>query len=262
MRDSIFDYPAIPMSIVAGLVLAALVAGGILVENRFLRHRLHGDTEANHVIETTLTVLSAFYGILLGLLVVGAYENENALGDIVANEAAAISVLYWNVDEFPEPARGQLEDGLRAYAQEVADHSFNQHARGMRPVGEQRLMRQLFDTLNAFDARTPQEVALQSDARRQLSDLQKARHARLDNYDIGIPVPLWWIVGLGAAITLVLICLLNFPLRTHLAFGCLLAFFIGATIYVIAEMDDPFSGADRVGPQKIQELLDATSARR
>lgn len=263
MRKSIFDYPAIPMSIVAGLVLALLVAGGIVFENRFLQHRLHGNESANQVVETMLTVLSAFYGILLGLLVVGAYENMNSMDDVVSNEASAISVLYWNAEEFPEPVRGQLEDGLRAYAQEVADRSFDQKVPGVKPTTiEMSLMHGIFDTLNGFEPGTPREVALQSEARRQLSDLQEARNSRISSSDTGIPGVLWWIVGLGAAITLILICLMDFPVRTHLMFGCVLAFFIGAMIYVIAEMDNPFSGADRVGPEMIQELLDAAPARR
>lgn len=91
----------------------------------------------------------------------------------------------------------------------------------------------------------------------RLGELQKARHTRLGNFDIGIPVTLWGIVLLGAAINLLLVCLLDFPLKRHLAFGCLLAFFIGATIFVIASMDYPFSGTDHVTPQAIQDLLDA-----
>lgn len=263
MKITIFDYPAIPMSIVAGLILAALVAAGIVLKNRFLHHRLHGNESSNQVLEMTLGVLSAFYGILLGLLAVGAYENMNSTDEVVSKEASAISVLYWNVEQFPEPARGQLEDGVRAYAHEVADRSFDQRVPGVKPTSnEMNLMHGIFDSLSTFEPKTPREVALLSEARRQLSDLQDARNARISSSDTGIPGVLWWIVGLGAAITLMLICLLDFPVRAHLAFGCLLAFFIGAMIYVIAEMDNPFSGADRVGPEMIQELLDAAPARR
>ena len=256
MKDSIFDYPAIPMSIVAGLALALVLAAGITFAHRHLHQRLHGDESANHVVETTLTVFSALYGILLGLLAVGAYQNMNNIDDVVAHEASAISVVYWNFEQFPEPVRGQLQNGLRAYAREIVDRSFEQQARGRKPTGESRLMHGLFDSLNTFDPESPREVGLQSEALRQLSNLQDARSARLNSAEVGIPAVLWWIVGLGAAITLILICLLDSPLRSHLVFGCLLAFFIGAMIYVIAEMDNPFSGANRAGPELIQEFLD------
>ena len=45
-----------------------------------------------------------------------------------------------------------------------------------------------------------------------------------------------------------------------MTFSGLLAFYIGAMIFVIASMDNPFSGADRVSstaiPQRISGLLD------
>jgi hypothetical protein len=37
----------------------------------------------------------------------------------------------------------------------------------------------------------------------------------------------------------------------------LLAFYIGSMIFVIAAMDNPFSGSDRVRPEAIQELLNS-----
>lgn len=253
-----FGYPPVPMSIVSGLLLALVVAVGIVVSKRLVHPRLHGKHSANQVVETTLTVFSAFYGILLGLLAVGAYENVNSADEVVAGEASAISVLYWNFEEFPQPQRADLQAGLRSYATELIDHSFEDLARGAKPAGESRLVRRLFDLVGSFEPASPRQQNLQAEALRQLSDLQDARNARLSNIGMGIPAVLWWIVGLGAAITLLLICLLDFPVRAHLAFGCLLAFFIGAMIYVIAEMDNPFSGADRVEIQRIQDLLDAT----
>lgn len=257
MTRSIFDYPAIPMSIACGLVFSLVVAVGIAIENRFVRNRLHGGESANTVVEWTLSVFSAFYGILLGLLAVGAYENINSVDAVVASEASAISVLYWNFEQLPEPTRGTLEAELRAYASEVVEHSFESQARGERPTGEMRLLHGISDTLGSFDPTGPRQEAVQAEAISQFNDLLEARQERLNNSDIGIPAVLWWIVGLGAFITLTLICLLDFPIRIHLVFGCLLAFFIGAMIYVIAEMDNPFSGADRVGPQRIQVILDA-----
>lgn len=261
MTRSIFEYPAIPMSVACGVAFSLVVAAGIAAENRFVRNRLHGGESANNVIEWTLSVFSAFYGILLGLLAVGAYENINSVDAVVADEASAISVLYWNFEQFPEPTRGTLEANLRAYASEVVNHSFDKQARGERPTGEMALLRDISETLGSFDPKGPREEAFQSESISQLSDLLEAREGRLNNSDIGIPAVLWWIVGLGAAITLFLICLLDFPIRLHLVFGCLLAFFIGAMIYVIAEMDNPFSGSDRVGPERIQVLLDAVPTR-
>ena len=260
MRAWFFEYPAIPTSIVVGLVFAGVVALGIVAAKRTLGPRLHGEG-SNRVAEWLLPVFSSFYGILLGLLAVGSYENINSVGDVVANESSAISVLYWNFEGFPQPIRGELQQDLRAYAQELVDHSYPEQVHGQRPTGERTLVRTLFVTVASFAPASAREQELQGEALRQLSALQDARSARLSSIDIGIPTVLWWIVGLGAGITLAMVCLLDFPMTKHLVFGGVLAFFIGAMISVIAAMDNPFSGADRVGAERIQEMLDTVPPR-
>ena len=256
MVSRIFELPEIPMTIVSGLIFAAMVAIGIVVINKLVHPKVHGDGSANGIIEMSLGVFSAFYGILIGLLAVGAYENINTVEAVVAKEASAISALYWDFDAYPEPARGRLEASLKAYVHEVRDRSFAQHARGVSPQGERHLIVDMSRAVIAFEPRTKGEEALQSQSLQQLTDLQDARQDRVSHFDVGIPGVLWWIVGLGAAINLLLICLLEFPLKLHIPFGCLLAFYIGAMIFVIASMDNPFTGSDHVGPKAIRELTE------
>ena len=260
--QKIFDLPEIPMSIIAGLVFVAVVAVGILATRRVVHSRANRDSSWNDAVEMTLTVFSMFYGILLGLLVVSAYENLDESDDVVANEASVISVVYRNFEGFPEPTRTTLVGGLRDYAQEVVDNSFAQQAQGLRPRGEMPFIASMFKTVQSFVPKGANEVSLQAETMRQLSNLQDSRHARLNNVDMGIPGTLWFIVGLGAAITLGLICLLDFPLRSHLTFGCLLAFFIGATIFVTASMDSPYAGVNSTHPDKIQDLINLLPAPR
>ena len=77
--------------------------------------------------------------------------------------------------------------------------------------------------------------------------------------DSKIPDILWWLVMLGAAITISLICLLNYGLKSHLIFGGILSFYVGAMIAVIASMDSPFVGANSIDPQSIQKVIDSPS---
>jgi hypothetical protein len=255
----IFDYPEIPMSIACGIVFAIVVAVGIIVVQRYVRDRLHGPGRGNEVVNTTLTVFSVFYGVLLGMLVVGAFENYKSIANIASKESSAASALYRDVVDFPEPTRGRLMGSLRQWAQEVIDHSFADQARGVRPTGETPMINDIVATLHTFEPRTVGQQNLHADALRDLDQFLDVRHERLSNTHIGLPPVLWWIVGLGAAITLLLICLLDYPLRVHLAFGCLLAFFIGAVIFAIASQENPFSGSNSVGPEELKYLLNLVS---
>lgn len=252
----VFEWPEIPMSIAAGLVLATIVGLGILGARRFLHSTVFGEKSANEAVEIALTAFSLFYGILLGLLAVGAYENLNTVSDVVSEEASSIAVLYRDSAGLPQPTRDDVRQGLRSYAHEVVEHSFTEQAHGTRPRNEGPLIEAMVRTMTAFEPRTKGQELLQAETLRRISDLQRARYGRLSNFDVGIPPILWWIVWVGAVINVVLICLPVFPLKPHLLVGCLVAFYIGAMIFVIASLDHPFSGANSVGPGEYQYLLD------
>lgn len=262
MINSLFDYPALYMSIASGFVFAIITAIGIVVMKPFVRARLEHDGSKNGIVEITLGGFSALYGILLGLLAVGAYENLNNMEDVVSKEASAISVLYRDFRGYPEPIRGKLEQGLRDYARHVVEKSFPQQAQRLRPTGESDLIDKVFDTLISFAPKGKAEEILHAEALGQLNNLMEARRTRLTNLTSGIPTILWWIVALGAGINLLLICLLDFPTVSHVGFSGLLAFYIGAMIFVIASMDNPFSGADRVSPTAIELVLESPSMQR
>jgi hypothetical protein len=262
MIDRLFDYPALYVSVVFGLLFALIASTLIVALKPLMRARATRDGEVNGLVEITLNGFSALYGILLGLLAVGAYENLNNMGDVVSKEASAISVLYRDFRGYPEAVRPKLEQELRAYARHVVEKSFVQQANRQRPTGESDLIDAVFDTLIAFEPRNKAQEILHAETIAQFNTLMEARRTRLTNLSAGIPAILWWIVALGAVINLLLIGLLDFPLAPHLAFGCLLAFFIGAMIFVIASMDNPFSGADRVKPDAIQLVIEGPAMQR
>lgn len=262
MIDRLFDYPALYVSVVFGLLFAFVAATLIIALKPLMRASVKRDGEVNGLVEITLNGFSALYGILLGLLAVGAYENLNNMGDVVSKEASAISVLYRDFRGYPEAVRPKLEQELRAYARHVVEKSFVQQANRQRPTGESDLIDAVFDTLISFEPRSKAQEILHAETIAQFNTLMEARRTRLTNLSAGIPAVLWWIVALGAIINLLLIGLLDFPLAPHLAFGCLLAFFIGAMIFVIASMDNPFSGADRVRPDAIQLVIEGPAMQR
>lgn len=262
MIERLFDYPAIYVSIASGFLFALVAAIGIVALKPLVRRRHAGAGSGSDIVETTLNGFSSLYGILLGLLAVGAYENLDNLENVVSREATAISVLYRDFRGYPDAVRGKLQQGLRDYAREVADKSFPLQAKGLTPMGESDLIDGLFDSLVSFSPKTKAEEILHAQALSQFNNLMDARRTRLTNLASRIPAILWWIVGLGAAINLLLICTLDYPLAGHLTFGGVLAFFIGATIFVIASMDNPFSGAERVSAQAIQLVIESPGMRR
>lgn len=259
MFDWLFNYPTLPVSVLAGFGFAAITLLGILVLAPFTREWLHRDHSSNEIIGITLDGFTALYGILLGLLAVGAYEKINDMDDIVSKEASSISVLYRDFRGYPQPLRQNLEDGLRGYATEVVEKSWPQQARQLMPTGESQYIDAVFDLLISFKPGDKGEEIIHATTLNRFNELLDNRRSRLTNLNSRIPSILWWLVGLGAAINLILICLLDFERRIHILFGGTLSFFVGVMIFVIAAMDNPFSGADRIGPDAIRQVLNSPS---
>ena len=86
----------------------------------------------------------------------------------------------------------------------------------------------------------------------QFNAFVEVRRERLANVTTGIPPVLWWVVGLGAVLNIVLIWMLHMEIHVHVILGGMLSLFLGIVIFLIAALDNPFRGEVSVGPDAFQ----------
>ena len=79
--------------------------------------------------------IGVFYGLALGLIAVGTWENFSGIDAQISNEAASISALYNDLDGYPQPLRTKLEDELKAYTRQIVEKDWPAHRQGR---GERR----------------------------------------------------------------------------------------------------------------------------
>jgi hypothetical protein len=82
----------------------AVAVGGQMAARPLLR-RWFGDRDFNDLVGNYLSAFGVLYGITLGLISVGAWENYGDVESKVSTEAAAVASLYRNADCYPEPTR-------------------------------------------------------------------------------------------------------------------------------------------------------------
>jgi hypothetical protein len=96
----------LPTATFAGLCTALAVAvywvGAILLRP-ILRQFVKRTAGANDVVGYVLSCFCVFYGLLLGLIAVTAYQNAADTGANVTREAAALSALYEDVSATASP---------------------------------------------------------------------------------------------------------------------------------------------------------------
>ena len=248
----IYDYPSGYIGALFAFVFVATTCLGILFFRRRVRSWIHSERRANDMIAVTLATVSVLYGLLLGLLAVGASQNFSSASDIVTREASSLAALYRDLGGYPQPIRGNLRGKLRDYTRYVIEESWPQQRRGIVPaVGSDRITA-FYDELLTYNPTELSREIVYAETLRQFDNLVETRRSRLANVTAGIPGVFWWVVALGAVLNIALICMLDMEVHVHLLLGGAMSLFLGIVIFMIAALDNPFRGEVSIGPDPIQ----------
>jgi hypothetical protein len=258
----IYDYPP---WIIGPLFVATFIAVtwiGIFLTRATVHGWLHRDEHANEMVSSALANYFVLFGILLGLLAVATYQNYATVGDIVDKEASSLSALYRDVSAYPQPIRSQLQDALREYARYTIEEGWEQQRRGIRPKGEPERSTRIARTILAFEPSTETEKIIDVEALRQSAHRIELSRARMSNVTLGLPAVLWWVVVFCALMNIVLIWMQDIEIHVHLLLGAVLASILGAVIFLIAELDNPFRGQVSVSPESITHVYEVVMQQR
>lgn len=256
---------ALPNWLFGTMVVAAFVVfslAGQILTRRFV-HRWLGNEDHNDIVGQFLSASGVFFGITLGLLSVGAWENHSSVDAAVTQEATLLGVLYRNVDSFPEPHRTVLIDYLRKYTRAEIDQSWPLQQQGISPeeVGSDTLT-SFYRYLTSVEPASEAKKALQAEAMHQFSNMVESRRLRLASVSTQLPPIVWLVVFGGSILNLALMWLFvvkNKPLHDLLT--GILAILLGLLVFLMAIMDFPFRGEFHVGPEAFEMVYSQTMKR-
>ncbi|MDR3634770.1 MAG: DUF4239 domain-containing protein [Isosphaeraceae bacterium] len=248
-----------------GVLIVALFVGGSvagLLLTRPLTRRLVGATsEHNDLVNYFFAAVGVLYGLAVGLIAVGTWENFSGIDNQIAHEAAALAALYRDLDGYPPPLREQLEDKLRDYTRFIIEQDWPDHRQGeVNPEGNRALER-FENEIMQFEPAKEREKIAHAEAIRSLSAVVEQRGLRLQSIGTGLPAAIWYIVLIGAALTIGLTYIFWVePLRMHVLLVAMLATFIALLMFLTAAMDNPFRGEFSVSPDAFRTVLDEVMA--
>jgi len=198
-----------------------------------------------------------FYGLAVALIAVGVWETYTDTTKIVSEEATSMAGLYRDVSCYPEPTRSQLQKGLRDYLDYVIHQAWPLQQRGEVPAGGVELMDRFQATLANFEPATEGEKVLHAETFSAYNQAIHARRLRLDAVGTGLPNLLWFVIIVGAALSLTASFFFKIEdVRLHLIQVTLLAAFVGLVIFMILALDHPFRGDLGVRPEAYQLVYD------
>jgi hypothetical protein len=250
----IYDYPTWAMALLFGFAFVGVSLIGLAVFRTLLAKWIHTEARTNELVGVSLASFSVLYGILLGLVAVGAYGNYSAMGDLVAKEASCVASLYRDSSALPEPYRATVQRDLRSYIRQTVDMGWPTQRQGLVPSGGSQIVTTLFDDLTAFSPTDNRGQLIFAETFRQFNNLVELRRARLAAVNAGIPAILWWVVGMGAVLNLILIWMLDMETHVHVMLTAVLSLFLASVIFLVIAMDNPFRGEVSVGPEAFDRV--------
>jgi hypothetical protein len=252
----IYNHATAEVGALFAVVFVLVTWAATFILRRFLHPWFHRDRRANEMVGFVLSSYSVFYGILIGLIAVAAYQNFGTVGDLVTKEASSLGALYRDLSGYPQPIRERLQGDLHDYTRSEIERDWPQQQRGIVPSEGTHRLRQFTDDLLSFEPTQMHDEVVHAETLRQVNNYMDLRRSRLNSVTVGIPAVLWWVVGIGAGIALLLLAMLEMEIHVHLILGAALSMFLGLVIFLIAAMDNPFRGEVSVTPAPFRQVYE------
>ncbi|HYP17505.1 MAG TPA: DUF4239 domain-containing protein [Opitutus sp.] len=238
------------------VVFIVVAVGGQVALRPWLR-RWWGERDYNDLVGHYLSAFGVLYGITLGLISVGAWENYGDVESKVSAEAAALASLYRNVDSYPEPVRAELTGLLRDYTRHIIDVAWPQMRQGVVPTGGHPLVMAFQKRLVAFNPRNEGEKALHSESLYRFNQVIECRRLRVDSVEGRLPMILWVVVLAGSLMSFALTWLMVAENKLlHDLLTAIMALLLALLIFFLLTLDLPFQGQHSVGPDSIALVYD------
>lgn len=250
----------LPIWLFALVTIAFFVVLG-LIGLRLTHRRINEGTFATLIDNGTVgwffSGVTVLYGLLLGLLTVATWSNFTQATGIASKEAATIAVLYRNFAGYPTEQRLRLQQSLRNYTEFIVHESWPLQRKGLIHDGESDRLIQLQTIIQTIEPATEGKKILQAESIRAFTALVELRRLRMESITGSVPGVIWYVVLLGAVLTLVFsYFFLVKDIWFHALLIAMLATVIGLLIFLIAALDHPYRGSVSVESTAYQLVLD------
>jgi len=257
MFDSIFDLPLVVVGLAILILLCVFALSGLAIFSRYILPRLKLGPEESVFTSAMMQAVMVFYGLAVALIAVSVWQTHTDAAQTISREATALGALYREVSGYPEPVRSQLQHFLREYVDYVIHEAWPQQRHGQIPSGGVGKVNDFEAKLVTFEPATEGQKILHAETLRAYSEMIEARRLRLDAVLTGLPGVLWFVIVIGALLSLGSTFFFQVEdALLHKIQVILLALFMGLIIFMIFALDRPFRGDLGLQPDPYQLIYD------
>ncbi|MCF1709962.1 DUF4239 domain-containing protein [Tabrizicola sp. J26] len=258
MPDFVYDMDLAQLALTITILIVGSVLIGVVIIKPILRLLMGTGPDFNQNVSYVTAGFSLFYGLLLGLLTVAAYQNNERIRSGIQDEASMLGALYTSMDSYPEPLRSDVRGMMRDYALFTINADWPAHRHGRILNGGVDRVAAIRNKLGRFEPQTKGQELLHAEVLSGFQRFVEARQVRLSGTITGIPGVLWYAVLVGAAVNILLIVLLRMRTLQQFVLGSITAFFLGVILFVIIVLDRPLRGPAALQPDSFVLLWQKT----
>ena len=225
--EFVYDIPLRQLALYFALIAVAAMVVGILIVKPILRLLIGAPPDLNESIGHGTAGFSLFYGLLLGLLTVSAYQNNERVRQAILSEATSLGAVYADMSSYPEPIRSDVKSMLRDYLLFTVHRDWPAHRQGEFLNGGANRTNAIRQRLASFEPDTTGQEIVHAETIAAFQDFVEARQTPLTGVITKIPAVLWYAVLVGAAINILLYVMLRMRPFQQFFLGTITAFFLG-----------------------------------
>ncbi len=243
------------LSFLIVVVLPTTIAiGGLLL----IRHKIGIELLAanNEVAGFKFAVVGVIYAVMLGFAVIVVWEKFHDAEAAAAQETSGVIAISRLAKGLGSEAGPPVQQRLTDYVHAVIDIDWPamSEGRGSTQVGE--TLSALYAAVLAIPVLDGRQGAILSELLQQLDSITQARRTRLLLAAGTVPDMLWGALLTGAGATLGYIFFFGTPsIRAQLLMSALLVIMVCMALFVVVEIEHPFTGTVSVEPAGLEIAL-------
>jgi hypothetical protein len=207
--------------------------------------------------EAMMGVAGTLFSVLLGFMIAAAMQTYNDARMYGTNEASNVASIFRISKGLSDTDRPRIRQLCRDYVDDVISVEWPQMANHEKVNHGWMIYSNMWDAVVAMVPENDRQANLEQSLVDTIKELGENRRSRILLAQKGMPMALWWVIGVGALATLSLsyVFASRFP-KVQAVMTTLVATAMALNIWLLSAYSHPYSGELRLEPSMFLLLKD------
>ena len=240
--------------IVSGITTFVALIGLRLVRKKYPAEVLRENHEVAAII---FNAFGLFYGVMLAFVVFVTWSGYDDATKNLQLECSEALDLFHSVQDFPEPSKNILQQGLRDYIASVYNDEIPRLAQGKITLHSGGAHATLAPLFYQMDTQSTPNRELYAESLRRLNNLAQYRRLRIFAGNDTVPPAIWLVLLVGSLFTIGYTYFFGMKnIRAQYMITASLTATVALILFLIYVLDHPFTGASQISMEPLREVLE------